>query len=109
MWYFFSNTGDGTNDVGALKAAHVGVALLDATEDEVEKLAQKQRIQAQQKMLEKQQELRKRWNIDDSPGMDVRKRKEQEFKEKLEGMLHEIGDDVPILKFGDASGLILLT
>jgi cation-transporting ATPase 13A1 len=100
--------GDGTNDVGALKQAHVGIALLDGNEEDIEKLAMKARIERQQKILDQQAALKARWGVKDpEPGassiMDKRKQREDEMKAKMASMLEEIGDDVPVLKFGDAS------
>lgn len=100
--------GDGTNDVGALKQAHVGIALLDGNADDIEKLAMKARIERQQKILDQQAALKLKWGVKDPvPGENSvlarRKQKEDEMKEKMASMLEEIGDDVPVLKFGDAS------
>ncbi|KAJ3131259.1 hypothetical protein HK100_006575 [Physocladia obscura] len=112
--------GDGTNDVGALKQAHVGIALLDGNKDEIEKFNKNITERRKLEIAKKQTELREKlgWKpLEGMPGQPAAgtggravappKDPKEQFAKQMEALNAMLGDmedlEAPQIKFGDAS------
>jgi len=123
--------GDGTNDVGALKQADIGIALLNGSAEDLVKIAEAAKEARRREMVKKQVSVMLGWNLKPPPQLlaqyeeiiadEGKKAKRLEAttddsaktltsREKIaQGMnladqlMADVEDDIPKLKLGDAS------
>ncbi|EIW70519.1 hypothetical protein TREMEDRAFT_43233 [Tremella mesenterica DSM 1558] len=129
LGYVTLMAGDGTNDVGALKQAHIGVALLDGTPEDLKAIAEHRKLENMKKVYESQCKISARFNqpppppppilrdaypelvkIQEEAKKDMLNKRKQNPMEKFDltsitSKLAEMDEDqeVPQIKLGDAS------
>jgi len=77
---------------------------LDANEEDLEKLAVRMRLRRRQKMMEQQEQMRKAWGLPPPPeNASNPQNPSADIQNRMAEMMGEMDDDVPTIKFGDAS------
>lgn len=100
--------GDGTNDVGALKQAHVGLALLDGKPEDLPKIMKQMQTVAMKKrqiaMEKSRLDFEKRYGVAAHANADQARQVQERMQRKIEEMSLTLEEEeVPMVRLGDAS------
>ena len=99
--YYTLMCGDGTNDVGALKHAHVGIALISNAPLQPPTNLSQRRVTAMQKLREMHEQSAQ---VSNHPKSPVAIDESDRYAAKLKKMMEEMDQqDNPMVKLGDAS------
>lgn len=105
--YITMMCGDGTNDVGALKQSHVGVALLDGRPEDLPKiLRQMQTVALRKRQIEMERQrlaFERRFGASAKPPSEAQAT-QQAIQKRIEAMTTNLEqEEIPLVRLGDAS------
>ena len=94
--------GDGTNDVGALKQSHIGVALLDGKPEELAQIMKRMQVEQMKQRRLEMKKTRESLALKLGTAVDARTAEAEEAAiSKLDKLMED--EELPSVKLGDAS------